>query len=269
MSNPRLPSASGRLRARVLGLGTGISLALLSATSALAAPVDDLRATLSDYDAFINQVDPIGAGQRGDLEAAKRWPDDSPKAVADRQRAVARFRDRLSAIPAAGLTGQDALNHALLLRRVTLDLEGARFDEERIPFSNDSGFFSVPGYIAEGTRLRSAAEVEAYLVRMAGLPGYYETEIANMRRGLKTGFVQPRLIAETAVRMTRTLADVKPEDNALLAPLKALPATIPAAGEFSALLLESRLVKARMPCSITKRSIIHTMPSMSVCYAMS
>lgn len=246
MSNPPVPTASRRLRSHLLALGTGVSLALLSATTVLAAPVDDLRAALSDYDTFLNQADPIGAGLRGDLEAAKRWPDDSPKAVADRQRAIAQLRDRLTAIPAAGLTGQDALNHALLLRRLNLDLESAKFDEERIPFSNDSGFFSVPGYMADSTRLRSAAEVEAYLVRMAGLPGYYETEIANMRRGLKTGFVQPRLIAETAVRMTRTLADVKPEDNALLAPLKALPATIPAADREAFLKRGLEIVKTKV-----------------------
>lgn len=214
--------------ARSRALGAGLALLLLVGGTAWAGPVEDLQAVVGDYDRLLNRLDPIGAGQRGDLDAARRWPDDSPAAVKERLRAVTLLRDRLAAIPVTGLSGQDVLNHALLLRKLNLELDGARFDEERIPFNSDSGFFYVASYMASSTRLRNEAEVEAYLGRVAALPDYYATNIANMRRGLKTGFVQPKLVAEAAVRMTRTLADLKADDNALLQPLKSLPATIPA-----------------------------------------
>jgi uncharacterized protein (DUF885 family) len=215
------------LRPRLLA-AAGLGLLLLTG-SVQAAPVDDLRVVLADYDRYLEAHDPIGASQRGDMEAAKRWPDNSPKAVAERAKALASFRDRLAAIPGAGLTGQDALNYALLSRRVVLDLEGVAFDEERMPFNNDSGFFSVPGYVAGAMRLKNAAEAEAYLVRLSSLPDFYATETANMRRGLKTGFTQPRLIAEGAVAMTRTLAAMPLDLHPLLAPLRALPPTVPQA----------------------------------------
>lgn len=227
-----MPTHAARTRKRPVlsrARGIGLFLMLMGSAAAWAGPVEDLQGVLGDYDHLLNQSDPIGAGQRGDLEAARRWPDDSPSAVKQRVQAITLLRDRLAAIPAKGLSGQDALNHALLLRKLNLDLEGARFDEERMPFNSDSGFFYVASYAASSTRLRSVAEVEAYLVRLAALPDYYATQIANMRRGLKTGFVQPILVAEAAVRMTRTLADMKADDNALLEPLKSLPATIPAA----------------------------------------
>lgn len=215
------------LRPRLLA-AAGLGLLLLTG-SVQAAPVDDLKAVLADYDRYLEVNDPIGASQRGDMNAAKRWPDNSPKAVADRAKALAAFRDRLAAIPGAGLTGQDALNYTLLSRRVALDLEGVAFDEERMPFNNDSGFFSVPGYVAGAMRLKNVAEAEAYLVRLSSLPDFYATETANMRRGLKTGFTQPRLIAEGAVAMTRTLAAMPLDLHPLLAPLKALPPTVPQA----------------------------------------
>ncbi len=227
MMRPSSQTAKSRFRTpRALLLGTGI--ALFGATTSFAGPVDDLGSVLSDYDKLLAAADPISAGQRGDPEAAKRWPDDSPDAVAARRRSMGQLRDRLAAIPAASLTGADALNHALLLRRLDLDLEGARFDEERIPFNADSGFFNVPDYMAGGTRLRNVEAAEAYLVRMAGLPAYYATEIANMRRGIKTGFVQPRLVVQAAIHMSKTLADVPADQNALLLPLMDLPPTIPA-----------------------------------------
>lgn len=231
----------GALRSRLL-VAAGLGLLLLTG-GAGAAPIDDLKAVLVDYDHYLDANDPIGASQRGDIEAAKRWPDDSPKAVAARTQALTRFRDRLAAIPGDGLTGQDALNYTLLSRRVALDLEGAAFDEERMPFNNDSGFFSVPGYVAGGLRLKNAAEAEAYLVRLSGLPGYYATETENMRRGIKTGFMQPRLIAEGAVAQTRTLTAVPLDGHPLLAPLKGLPATVPAA-EREALLKRGQAILA-------------------------
>lgn len=227
-----MPTLAARARNRPVlsrALAVGLALILLTGGGAWAGPVEDLQAILSDYDHFLNRNDPIGAGQRGDLEAARRWPDDSPAAVKERVQAITRLRDRLAAIPASGLSGQDALSHALLLRKLSLDLEGARFDEERMPFNSDSGFFYAAGYTASSTRLRNEAEIEAYLERISALPDFYATNIANMRRGLKTGFVQPRLVAEAAVRMTRTLAEIQADDHALLEPLKALPATLPAA----------------------------------------
>ena len=121
--------------ARSRALGAGLALLLLVGGTAWAGPVEDLQAVVGDYDRLLNRLDPIGAGQRGDLDAARRWPDDSPAAVKERLRAVTLLRDRLAAIPVTGLSGQDVLNHALLLRKLNLELDGARFDEERIPFN--------------------------------------------------------------------------------------------------------------------------------------
>jgi uncharacterized protein (DUF885 family) len=217
-----------RPRRRVLGLSHAAACLVLSAHAAIAAPADDLRAILVDYDKWTTAADPIDAGHDGDLEAAKRWPDDRLTAVAERMRILASLHARLGAV-GAGLTGEDALNRAALTFRLDLDLAGAAFDEERMPFNNDSGFFTLPSEMAEGTRLHNAEEADAYLTRIAALPDYFATEIVNMRRGLSTGFVQPRLVAQSAVAMTRLLADKKPEDETLLVPLRQLPASMPAA----------------------------------------
>jgi len=203
--------------------------AALMAPTAFAATSEDFHAVIRDYDRYLNEADPIGAADRGDIEAARLWPDDSPKAVAARQAELRSFRDRLEAIPVEALSGEDSLNDALLSWRVELDLAGGAFDEERIPFTSDEGFFTLPAEMAGGTRLRSPAAAEAYLARLAALPAYYEREIANMRRGIATGFVQPRLTALTAARATRAAADQPAEQNALLAPFDALPGAMSAA----------------------------------------
>jgi uncharacterized protein (DUF885 family) len=162
---------------------------------ASAEPPADLQRILSDYDAYLKDADPVTAGQRGDLAAAARWPDDSPPAVARRHALLLDLQARLRAIPAASLAGEDSLDRTLLAARIDLDLQGQTFDEERIPFTSDEGFFVTPIYAAEGTSPHTTQEAEAWLARLRALPAYYATETANLRRGLATGFTQPRQTA--------------------------------------------------------------------------
>jgi hypothetical protein len=78
-----------------------MAAALALASPAFAQPVvpaEALHQILKDYDAYWSANDPIGAGQRGDLAAAARWPDDSPKAEAARHAADLAFQARLTAI---------------------------------------------------------------------------------------------------------------------------------------------------------------------------
>jgi hypothetical protein len=117
-------------RFRVLWLG-----AVLCLPAAGAALADDIPAIVRDYDAYARVQDPVRAGQRGDRAALRRWPDDSPAAVADRKAQLERFRDRLGRVPALGLPEADALNRELLVERVDVALEGLAFDEERTPSS--------------------------------------------------------------------------------------------------------------------------------------
>lgn len=200
-----------------------ILLAMSGAAHAQTSAVASLHQILADYDAFYNRNDPIGAGQRGDESAKARWPDDSPAEEARRHRLDLDFKHRLDAVPAAGLTGEDALNQALLAWRLASDVEGDAFDEERIPFTNDEGFFVMPAYVAGDTVIRTDADAAAWLARIAALPDYYAVQIANMRRGLADGFVSPRITAQTAARTTRAQADLPAEQSSLLGPFDHLP----------------------------------------------
>ncbi len=206
-------------------------LLLLAAGPVRAAPspVADLHAVIDAYDIWLDQADPVTASARGDLRAAALWPDDSPQAVAARNAQLRAFQARLRAIPAAALTGEDALNLALLTWRVDIGVAGARFDEERIPFTSDEGFYVVPFYTAGETVLRTPGDVQAWLSRLRNLAGYYATETANMRRGLATGFVQPRQTALAAARATKASADTPAARDPLMAPFATLPAAIPPA----------------------------------------
>jgi uncharacterized protein (DUF885 family) len=203
--------------------------AVLAVTPVGVAAADDMAAIVRDYDAFAREQDPVRAAQRGDRAAMRRWPDNSRAAVAERRRSLERFRSRLAAIEVGGLAPEEALNHELLTERVGAALEALEFDEERIPFISGDGFYTTPDYAALNTVLQTEADAEAWLARIAALPGYFGTEIDNMSRGIATGFTQPRATVERAIADVRSQAGQAAAESPLFAPFATLPESLPAA----------------------------------------
>jgi uncharacterized protein (DUF885 family) len=191
------------------------------------ARADDVPSIVRDYDAFARTQDPVRAAQRGDREAARRWPDNSPAAVAARRDSLLGFQRRLQAVPAVGLADEDALNRGLLLDRTASALEGLGFDEERMPFISGDGFYTTADYAAFNTRLLDEAAAEAWIARLQALPAFYAREIGNMRRGLQTGFTQPRRTVERAIADVRAQSTLEPAKSPLLAPFRTLPESMP------------------------------------------
>lgn len=208
-----------------------VALSLLASPAARASPsaekaAADMRAVVADYEAFSRDEDPVRAGSRGDVAALRLWPDDSPAAVAARTVRLKGFQARLKALGGASLSESDALNREILQRRVDMALEGRAFDMERLPFVSGDGFFTLPDDTAQATVIQNRADAEAWLARLEAIPGFYATETANMRRGLATGFTQPKIIVEKAILAVRTSVDQPPGDSDLLTPLADLPAQI-------------------------------------------
>ena len=206
--------------------------ALLCATGAAArtAAEGDFAAAVADFGAFEKVNDPVSAGFEGDRAALSRLPDPSAAAAAARKTALEGFRARLAAIDASQLGPEPALDRDFLTRIVAERLDGLRFDEARIPFANDDGFFSLPNYLAGATVIRSPADAEAWIARMEAMPAYFDAEIVNMRRGMATRFMQPRVVVEAALVQLRALPATA-ADSPLMAPLAKLPATMPAADQ--------------------------------------
>jgi uncharacterized protein (DUF885 family) len=206
----------------VLVLG---SLVSLQPTLALGA--EDIKTIVADYDAFARTQDPVRAAQRGDGAAARVWPDNSTAAVAARRTTLQQFERRLQAVPAAGLGEEDRLNHDLLLGRVQSALEGFQFDEERLNFISGDGFYTTADYAALNTPLDAPADAANWIARLEALPAYYERETANLRRGIETGFTQPRRTVERAIEDVRGQLAQPATTTTLLAPFRNASHSLP------------------------------------------
>ena len=196
--------------------------------TATAPPPAGLKAVIAAFDRYQRDVDPITAGLEGDRAALTRWPDDSPKAIAGRVAALKAIQRRIVLIRPAGLGPEDRLNRNFLERIVTDQLEGLSFDQEREPFSTDNGPFDTADYVARTTAIHDRADADAWLARLHALASYYDIEMANARRGIATGFVQPRYIVERVIKAARAQVEQPVAESPLLKPLETWPRTVSA-----------------------------------------
>ncbi len=221
------------LLARLLRAAAVASLLAAPAIAAAAPPSAGLKAVIAAFDRYQRDVDPIAAGLEGDRAALSRWPDDSPKAIAARKAALISIQRRLALVKPAGLAPEERLNRDFLARIVRDQLEGLAFDQEREPFSTDNGPFDTADYLARTTAIHDQADAEAWLARLHALAGYYDVEMANARRGISTGFVQPRYIVEKVIKAAKGQVEQPVAESPLLTPLQLLPSTISAAEQAS------------------------------------
>lgn len=209
-----------------------IALSLFLTLSGFAADVsrsseEQLASVIVRYEQLLRKMDPISAGQEGDREALHRWPDVRPEAVQEDLKVLRTLREQLSGIEREALSSDSAVNYALLVHQIDEQIERAKFDLDRVPFNNDSGFHTLADYVARTTTLASREDADAWLARLEALPSYYEQNIANLRRGIRTKLTQPRLVVDRVLDVARRQVAVDPEQSALLTPFERRPPSIP------------------------------------------
>jgi len=135
---------------------------------------------------------------------------------------------RLDAIPPDELSAENRVNLAVYRPQLQdLAAEQALRSYE-MPFNSDSQFWSDLGFMTRRP-LDTLQAARNYIAKLDDVPRYFEQQTANMRAGLKRGFSVPRAVLDGRDVSIANYAEVKsPEESEFYAPLKNLPATIPA-----------------------------------------
>lgn len=197
---------------------------LLFSAPALADDAEDFEALIADFEAHENRDDPDE-----NPEAAGRWDDLSPERFAEDRAADVAFLERLETIEEDNLPAAQIVNFATLDYLLRFRVELAQYDMQRAPFSNDSGFFSTPLYVASSTRPSNVEEAENWIARLEDLPRYLDENIYWMRQGIEDGHTQPANIIGGVRDQIAAIAAMSVEDTGMVAPIDALPRGVPQA----------------------------------------
>lgn len=184
---------------------------------------DTLNALIADFEATNLANDPIAAGEQGDRAALKQLPDVSLETALEKQRETTEFLSRHAQLSSLLMSQSERLNYDLLGFALKQRQRLAPFDEARIPFTNDSGFFNSLTYIARQTRFETVEDYEAYAARLTQLPRFFSQHRANMQRGIKTGITAAAEIMPGILDTVNKLAEGPATSHSLYAPFNNFP----------------------------------------------
>ncbi|MBM4186850.1 MAG: DUF885 domain-containing protein [Gemmatimonadetes bacterium] len=157
---------------------------------------ESFRALMAEWWAFELAVDPIRATGVGEHRHDALLPFVNPDSLAGYTARRQAFAARLEGIPVDQLSPDDRVSHAMIAAELDEAIKEFQFGSYRIPILVDDGFHI--GFARQPFQFRfaSLADYRNFLGRLASYPRYNRENIANLRRGLETGFTMPRVVLE-------------------------------------------------------------------------
>ena len=187
---------------------------------------DSLETLISDFEQMEIAGNPITAGQEGDREALRKLPDVSPEGAENYKRITTEFIKRHGALSARPMSQKKRLNYDLLGFVLEQRQRMIPFDQARIPFTNDSGFFNEMSYISRQTTFATVDDYEAYAARLTEMPRYFGQHKANLRRGIKTNMTASAEILPGIIEMVKNLGQGDAKEHSFFKPFTVYPDTI-------------------------------------------
>ena len=202
-------------------------------SSAPTAANPALQALFADYWEASLALSPLRATFVGDARYNDRLPDVFSAAYREQMKAFNRqWVERLAAVDVDALQGQDRLSVEILRRDLALDIEGERFPGWQQPlnqFYNMAAMFAQLGSGTNAQPFKTVQDYDNWLKRAGQLPTLFASMQANMRQGMASGVVQPRVLMEKVIPQLDALIKDTPEDTLFWRPIANLPAEMPAA----------------------------------------
>jgi uncharacterized protein (DUF885 family) len=217
---------------------TRIKLFLAALLLATGAHADDHRAAnlAKMYGEFWEEnleLNPLIATNAGDPRYNAELPNYLSKEYEDRLRAFdRRYLDRAHAIGADGLTGQDRLSYDIFTLNRESALEEFDYPERLIPINQFYSATSTFAQLGSGSGSQPFVTVKDYdnwLARASHIPEILDQAVANMREGMKTGVVEPRVLMEKVLPQLDANSPDDPEKSIFWGPIGKMPAEFTAA----------------------------------------
>jgi uncharacterized protein (DUF885 family) len=192
-------------------------------------PKAELDRLFAEERTFLWREDPLSATNDGVHDYDDRLPRVTPADQARRLETDRGFLERLRGIDRSALSGFDAVSYDLFEFMVSQRVALAAYREWRVPLNSDSGFYADLLQLHDLQAPRTTKDYENYIARLADVPRYFGENIANMRQGMKDGFVLPAEIIPGIASVIAAAQYAKAEDSPFWIPFDEFPAAVPEA----------------------------------------
>jgi len=195
------------------------------------SPLESRRKALNDLLAeqweYKLRTSPLFASFLGDKRWNDKLDDFSQEAIDKDLQETQRFLTRFEAIDTSGFPEQDALNQALMVRHLQMQVEGAQFKPWETPVNQQNGIQIELPQLVNVLSFQSVKDYEDYLSRLGQMPSLLDQTAVQMRKGMNDKLMPPRFLLEKVVDQCKAVASQEPEKSAFGQPFFKFPKDIP------------------------------------------
>ncbi|BBM01166.1 DUF885 family protein [Microbulbifer sp. GL-2] len=202
---------------------------ILAPASWAATTTEQLKGVIEDHWQYSLREDPITAGRMGVSDYNSKLPGVTAKDRARRLKTEEELLQRLDALDLSELDDSDRVNRELLAWVLESSIEANELFLERVPLNTFYSFYSSALDANSGLAMTRAGDYEDYIARIRDFGRYFDENIANMRDGIRTGFVLPKIVVQGIAPTVRAQVYKDPTKSSLYKPFAEMPASIPVA----------------------------------------
>lgn len=188
-----------------------------------------LRTILDEAWEFQLREEPLFATRVGDRRYDDRLPSVAPADFERRSAFARQALARLGGISRGALSPADQVNYDMFKRTTADELTELDFRTWRMPLNAEGSFHSGFARLPVSVPLSTTKDYLNYLARLRAFPVYARQQTENMREGLRTGFVQPKVILQGFEDTITVHLVSEVERSVFWKPFAAFPTGVPTA----------------------------------------
>jgi uncharacterized protein (DUF885 family) len=205
-------------------------LCFLSTVAQAPSSLESRRKALNDLLAehweYKLRTSPLYASFLGDKRWNDRLDDFSQEAIDKDLQEAQKFLTRFEAIDTSGFPEQEALNKALMVRDLQMQLEGARFKPWEMPVDQQTGIQLWLPQLVNILSFQSVKDYEDYISRLKQVSRLLDQTTVQMLKGMNDKLMPPRFLVEKVAGQCNALASQEPEKSPFAQPFFAFPKDI-------------------------------------------
>ena len=205
-----------------------LAVVVLPAVAVAASPdLEERRKALNDLLQeqweYTMRNSPVYASFLGDKRYNDQLDDFSQQHIDDDLEQTRRFLVRFEAIDTTGFPDQEVLNKQLMVRDLTMSLEGARFRPWEMPVDQQNGVQVELPALVNVLAFDSVKDYEDYISRLKQIPRLFDQVEIQMRKGIADNWMPPKSVLGEVVKQANELATTPAEKNPFGQPFNKFP----------------------------------------------